>query len=376
MGSANFTAPAAKRRVECLPPLRAVAATLVVMYHTDLQLFRLSDGAHVPWAGFGAAGTDLLFVISGFTMVYLSHGKRMAMGDFLFRRIARVTPLYWLCTLGMLAAFLAVPGFFHSTAVNSAHVLASLAFVPYTHPVLGILKPFLVPGWALNEIMFFYLVFALFLFLPSGSRVVMVAVILGVLAALRWRLFGASHLLDFYGAPVILEFVFGMLVAWTYLERRRLPFAAVVVALVASVAIFAAGVQGNVGGTDARVFYWGLADSGFLLFGAFHRKEWGWWNFGLLTLLGEASFSTYLTNLFSLAVFAKAVQLAGLFPIIGSVGTEILLVVGSLAVGVATSLLIEQPLHAFVLNYRARRFRAPGLVKPPRDSPLSDQSPK
>ena len=42
---------------------RCLAATLVVLYHTDLQIMRLADGRHLQ-LGFGAAGTDMLFVIT------------------------------------------------------------------------------------------------------------------------------------------------------------------------------------------------------------------------------------------------------------------------------------------------------------------------
>jgi hypothetical protein len=155
---------------------------------------------------------------------------------------------------------------------------------------------------------------------------------------------------------VVLDFVFGMLVAWVYLERRTAPFAAVAVVLAASVTIFAGGVLGGIGGTDARVLYWGIADSGFLFSVLFIEREWGWWCPGLLAQLGEASFATYLSNLFTLALVAKAIQMTGLFPILGTVGSQTLLVLSALAVGVWMSLLVERPLHTLVLRNGARWF--------------------
>jgi exopolysaccharide production protein ExoZ len=331
-----------------------VAATLVVIYHTDLQLWRLSDGAHVHSAGFGAAGTDLLFVISGFTMVYISHGKSLRFGEFIFRRLARIAPLYWLLTLCMLAAFFAWPSFFNNTTFDLKHFLASFAFVPSAHPVLGIQRPFLVPGWALNIIAFFYLLFGLFLFLTSRQRIVAVGLALCALAALRWWFFGASPLLDFYGAPVVLDFVLGMLVAWIYLERRSVPIAAIAIVLAASAAVFAAGVLLGIGGGEQRVLYWGLADAGILFSTLFIEKYWGWWNPSIVAQLGDASFATYLSNLFSLALVAKAVQITGLFPLLGTNGTQIVLVTSALVVGVLTNILLERPLHSFVLRYGSR----------------------
>ncbi len=345
--------PTANRRIECLRFLRCVAATLVVIYHTDLQLWRLSDGTHVQSAAFGAAGTDLLFVISGFTMVYISHGKHPRFGEFIFRRIARIAPLYWLLTLCMLAAFVASPSLFNNTKFDIKHFAASLAFVPSTHPVLGIQRPFLVPGWALNIIAFFYLLFGLFLFLPSKWRIVAVGLILCTLVILRWQFFGANPLLDFYGAPVVLDFVLGMLVAWIYLERRSVPIATLAVILAASAAVFAAGVLAGIGGGEQRVLYWGLADTGILFSALFVEKEWGWWNPSAFAQLGDASFATYLSNLFTLALVAKAVQFTGLFPLLGRAGTQLLLVDAALIVGV----LLQCPARASAACIRAAQWR-------------------
>ena len=330
-----------------------------MLYHTDLQLWRLSDAAHIQSAGFGAAGTDMLFVISGFTMVYISHGKHPRFSDFMLRRVARIAPLYWLLTLCMLAAFLSAPSLFNNTTVEIKHFIASLAFLPATHPVLGIQRPFLVPGWALNIIAFFYLLFGLFLFMPSKRRILAVGLILCTLVALRWLFPGASPLLDFYGAPVVLDFVLGMVLAWIFLERPSVGIAAISVVLTVSAVVFAAGAIRGVGGGEDRVLYWGLADTGFLLAVLFIEKEWGWWNPSIIATLGDASFSTYLSNLFTLALITKAIQLTGLFPILGRGGTQILLVASALGVGVLTSALLERPLHALVLRHGGKVLSGP-----------------
>ena len=107
---------------------------------------------------------------------------------------------------------------------------------------------------------------------------VAVGLILCTLVVLRWQFFGANPLLDFYGAPVVLDFVLGMLVAWIYLERRSVPIATLAVILAASAAVFAAGVLAGIGGGEQRVLYWGVADTGILFSVLFIENEWGWWN--------------------------------------------------------------------------------------------------
>lgn len=336
-------------RIKCVQFLRFLAATLVVLYHTDLKLFRLSDGAHVNSAAFGAAGTDLLFVISGFIIVFISHGKIVGTGEFVLKRIARIVPLYWLLTLLMLVAFLASPTLFNTTAFDPAHFFASLALVPYPHPVLGVQQPFLVPGWALNYFMFFYLLFGLFLFLPTTQRIATVGLILGALALLRFLFLGADPALDFYGAPIVLDFVLGMLVAWAYLRYSSVSVATIALVLAASIMTFAAGLVHGVSGGYERLTYWGLSDTGLLFACLFIEKGWGWRNWGL-SPLGEASFATYLSHAFTLALVAKAVQFTELFPVLGLVGTQSLLVVSALVVGLLINSLVERPLHSFVLR--------------------------
>jgi len=362
MPQAGSPTPTKRNRIACVQSLRCLAATLVVLYHTDLQIFRLSDGTYAQSAGFSAAGTDLLFVISGFILVYICDGKQVSFGDFMFRRLARIAPLYWLLTLCMLGAFLALPSLFQSTKFDPAHFLASLAFLPYPHPVIGSAKPFLVPGWALNYIAAFYLLFGLFLFLPSARRIVAVGLILAALAALRWLFFHASPLLDFYGAPIILDFVMGMLVAWIYLARRSLQPLAIAVALAVSAAIFVAGYLHGTASGDDRALFWGVSDAALLGAVLFIERQWGWSHPRAIALLGNASFSTYLSNLFSLALVTKAVHRVGAFYLLGVGGTRIVLVVSALVVGVLIYLFVELPLYSFVLlNGRvvldgARRF--------------------
>jgi exopolysaccharide production protein ExoZ len=346
--------PHRRPRIECISLLRCLAATLVVLYHTDLHILRLSDGRHIHAFGFAAAGTDLLFVISGFVMVYITRGNGVGFGDFMFRRAARIAPLYWLLTVVMLAAFLVAPALFHTTAFELPHVLASLSFLPYPHPVLGIQRPFLFPGWALNYFMFFYVLFGLFLFLPAKRRIVAVGLILISLSGL-WLLFpGRSTLLDFYGAPIIIDFVVGMAVAWIYQERDAVGPAIIALVLAASAALFAIGVAREISGGDERFLYWGLTDGGLLFSFVFIEKEWGWWTPAVLRQLGQASFAIYLSNQFTLAIATKALQATGLGPVLGLAGSQLLLVVSALAAGLLVNVVAERPMQAFALRAGGR----------------------
>jgi len=120
---------------------------------------------------FAAFGTDLFFVITGFLTVYVTFGKTLTFKDFMFRRLARLAPLYWLFTFLMLLALFLAPRLLHSTTFNPWHVLASFAFLPYPHPVTTLQRPLLVFGWVLNYFIPLYAVYGVFLFLPMAKRV-------------------------------------------------------------------------------------------------------------------------------------------------------------------------------------------------------------
>src|SRR5580658_5421280 len=131
--------------------LRALAATAVVAYHA-LQWG--SGGFDV-----GRAGVDVFFVISGFIMWRVTSGRDVTPGAFLWRRVTRVAPLYWLTTLAVLAAALVWPGFLPEVRPGWRHLALSLAFIPHLDP-RGLPFPTLPPGWTLDYEALFYLTFA------------------------------------------------------------------------------------------------------------------------------------------------------------------------------------------------------------------------
>jgi exopolysaccharide production protein ExoZ len=250
----------------------------------------------------------------------------------------------------MLAMFVVAPALFYSTAFDARHFLASMLFIPYVHPVIGTLQPFLVPGWALNQIAFFYVLFGLGLLLPSRFRIPAVTLVLATLVMLRSAVGGFNPLIDFYGMPVVLDFALGMLVCQLCLTQASVSVPIIGVAFAVSVAIFTAGVLRGTSSGDDRILYWGLADA-VLLFTLLHiERTWGWWNPGLMTRLGDASFSIYLSNLFTLAVCTKIIRATGIFLTLGVVGTKAILVGCALSVGLLIGVLVERPLNGLLLT--------------------------
>lgn len=201
--------------------LRAAAALMVALHHSLEQLPAYSAvlSSHHVGGSRLRNGVDLFFVISGFIMVLTS--SRVSPGDFAIRRIIRIVPLYWVLTIALLVLLAWRPEFFRTTVAGLPYAVKSLLFIPYANPGQnGLLYPILVPGWSLNLEMFFYVIFALILFLPQRSRLLVAAVVFVAVVALA-PLFGDTAYgpeIAFFGNFKLFEFLFGMMLAQWYVK--------------------------------------------------------------------------------------------------------------------------------------------------------------
>ncbi|NKC22492.1 acyltransferase [Ochrobactrum oryzae] len=82
---------------------------------------------------FGAFGVSIFFVISGFIIAYI-HSGGFTPSNFMRRRIMRVVPLYWICTLFLAVCAIVLPSLFKTTVFTPEYLLKSLAFLPMAVP--------------------------------------------------------------------------------------------------------------------------------------------------------------------------------------------------------------------------------------------------
>src|SRR5690606_33312173 len=127
----------------------------------------------------------------------------------------------------------------------AGHVISSFLFIPYGHPVLGPARPLLVPGWTLNYEMFFYVLYGAFLFLALPMRIAAISAVLAALIA-AWLAGVPSTLVAFYGEPIVLEFIAGMLIAYLYFEKDRLPLRVITGVLLAGIAVSVVAIQNGI----------------------------------------------------------------------------------------------------------------------------------
>jgi exopolysaccharide production protein ExoZ len=284
--------------------LRGVAALMVVWHHAQGQLPEV--GKFIPF-DFGSAGVDIFFVISGFIMVVTTSGKEAGAWPFFRRRLIRVVPLYWLLTLLMVGAWSVYPSLFRSLTVSLETLVMSLLFIPHfslSHPEHT--WPLLVPGWTLNFEMYFYALFACCLWLPERVRYTALILFLfgSVSVGLAYGPF-ESALARTYTSWSLLEFAGGMLLATTLKNRIGVAWPAWISAgfLAAGVTLLVADTYEAIGALQRPVgavaCVLGTLSAGYL------AKQ---WNPGILA--GDASYSVYLSRLFTLGVLRSVWRLA------------------------------------------------------------------
>jgi exopolysaccharide production protein ExoZ len=324
-------------QIESVQILRAVAAMAVLIYHTHYVIGIVLGVESYPALAFGAAGVDLFFVISGFVMVYVSEplfGKPGATLKFWTRRVIRIVPLYWTMTTLLLIYLTARYGGVDYVGKTWQGVVASYLFLPY--PEAGDTTPLYAVGWTLNFEMFFYLVVGLAARLPRRACVMTVSIGLTLFWAFGKNLPLPLTVLQ-WSNPMLLEFVFGMLIALAYREGVPIPLWLCRLLVLAGCVAFALSCTFA---AEPRTLYWGVPASMVVTGCVFagNPKSSALWRAGVF--LGDCSYSLYLVHPIALSFprqlgidFAKAQPFA----------YSLLIIAVATGVGIAVHLLYERP---------------------------------
>jgi exopolysaccharide production protein ExoZ len=241
-------------------------------------------------------GRGDFFVISGFIMCFITRDNA---DGFLKMRLIRIVPIYWLCTLALVSFMfrLAVfkPALWLTTPVSRteeplwAYAGRSLLFLPSEKfPILGV-------GWTLNFEMYFYIVFALALWI---NRRLAPLIVVAFLIAVFYSDGTVCSLFvcHYYSHDYIHYFVAGVAVyyVWEFGSplARGWPVAA----------MCAAGLLYFFGSQFARPLWpdWSLALWLFPPFvvacSLFMKSSGAPITWKPMVLLGDASYSLYLTH--------------------------------------------------------------------------------
>lgn len=320
-------------RLDSVQALRGIAALAVTLCHLIAIEAGQAERAHKLtdfWMA-GAHGVDLFFVISGFVIVWVASDVergRLGAADFLYARVTRIYPLWWLFAGAMAAMLLIIRGEpWDASRLDpkgldgTVHLIKSFILWPQPeHPVLGV-------GWTLVHEMYFYIGFAaLILLVPVKHRIsallVWAAIVLwGSMTGLSTS-YGQS-LVELAFNAMTLQFVAGAVVAYAIKAGWRryaltcaiigtvgllVTFLSLDEALLAALPIgFEWGQLNPAGPPWRRVFLYGLPAAVLLygvvameLEGKLSKRIPAW-----LVALGDWSYSLYLCHILTISAAGR-----------------------------------------------------------------------
>jgi exopolysaccharide production protein ExoZ len=352
MDSSSLPMRSSVGQIDGLQMLRAVAVILVVWCHTGQHL-AACGGQALP--ALNVFGIDIFFVISGFilSLVVLRTPKQPGVDttwDFLKKRFIRVYPIYWVFAILILLRM------FRAGALKGHNYWSAFFLLPPIHSLGGDL--IIGYSWTMMFEIFFYTVLGLIL-LKTVRWAVPIFILLLTSSVAIGGLCNIRHPFWIVAAnPILLEFVFGALMALLYARvgaRRHVGICLTAVGICASFwlarhnqAWIANGGQMILvnHGAFQRSVTWGICAlvlvAGVVFWSpSMHRGPARWW-----VILGNASYSTYIISQLVLEFGSRA--FVHFHPDVSSMFVSVLYTVTMLAANLVAGYfcyrLIEKPL--------------------------------
>lgn len=342
-------------RLDSLQLIRALAMTLVLFIHTDYfftQIFQTKflNGLFFPG---GDGGVDMFFVLSGF-IIYFVHNSdindKSQLLPYYMKRFIRIFPVYWLITFIILGLHFLFPQFGSGKETSVDTIFRSFLLLPSTSPQI------IHAAWTLVYEVLFYISFG-FLIWFGFKRcryfiyfLVAASIVGWIYSIFNNQIFQESILYIFFSYHNF-EFLLGCFGAYLVL-RRELKIAKQL--LIAGLVIFATMVffeyQSGEAIYQGRLFGYGV--SSFLVITSLSSLEIYkrvtlskniLWNF--LLLLGNASFSIYLTHQVLISGIARV--LVGKLSFISIEIITYLTLITTIIFGILFYIFIEKPLLKF-----------------------------
>lgn len=301
--------------------LRAIAVILFVYFYSiDLTAgFGKSQQYNFYYLKeMGVIGIDLFCVISGFVVFYTARSLSGASEGwhFLKKRFFRINPLFYLCSVVFFATqFLLMwavnsPNIFLLTTKIASGLVDTLWIVPTSKYLLQY-KLYLAIGWSLGFAWLFSILFYLTILTRVRMKVLVLTGMIVLLVAAGYFLKPKDIRLGFATNAMLLEFLFGTILGQLYLRFSKIPAAVSILLLLIGIGGFISPVFYNYGDTGnasntingtvslQRALLWGLP-SGCLMAGCLFLerddKLKAIWNNRLFRLIGDASYSIFLTH--------------------------------------------------------------------------------
>jgi exopolysaccharide production protein ExoZ len=265
-------------------------------------------------------------------------GRSLSAVRFLANRFTRIVPLYWIYTVLLLSAVLLMPSLFTSTVINGDTLWYSFLLVPFREGTA--LAPILRVGWTLVYEIWFYALIAATLRLGLWWRAVLVAAVFGAVIASASSAGVETETGRYMANTMIFEFLAGMLIYMGYRSVAQMP--ANVALLLVTIGLLWLVSTAFIGSPTlgTRFVMWGVP-AAMIVTGALYLPEAKGTIGRILAFLGDASYSIYLSHLFTIAATHTVLNFLGIM-------SPVLFIAAALAASVAggalSYLVIERPL--------------------------------
>ena len=363
--------PTPKFTFELLQILRGLAALIVIGYHCHSagdEYFRTFPFRRI--FAFGLFGVDFFFVLSGFIITYIHLDdlkRRTSLASFIRKRFFRIYPIYWVvAVLTFVYIVLFAQGHIdHDSRIlhwndsgDWLYVIRCFLLLPQNA------MPMVDVSWTLNYELLFYFVFAICILLGwKFARIVWVAWVALILAHNLGFWNTDQYFLNFIFSPLIVEFLMGCLLAFLFVRQKIRLTIPLFVLLISMLGIFAViylrifdhqfgREQWNyvliIGGAILAVWTAASVDKSRKLAGT---------RWGLLMLLGNASYSIYLIHTLVIRIiFTAARNVLGEATFQNNTSHVNLLSILSASVAIFIGILLHLRVEKPLLKYTNRTF--------------------
>lgn len=341
-----------KKFITSIQVFRGVASLLIVIYHAQVLVTNYAargvfSGSIIDFGSslhsFGESGVDLLFTISGFVMAWTSEKLRGSFSGawhFIARRLIRIVPIYWFYTTIMALALFFLPQLFATARFAVDDAIRSYLFIPYVSTVSPS-APILQVGWTLSYEMYFYALIAIGLIMSSRRFAVLLILFMGGSILLGNFMTDPGPITKLFIYSKLFDFAVGFACGTAYLAGLNPPKSL-------APAVVATGVAGYLA--------WGIAD--FSMFppgwygvligmGCIFWERQSNLRFPLpLVVLGDSSYSLYLSHYLFIPFLGKVCTLVGFWRLLPPEAFIVFAAGACIVVGWISYRFVETPLMA------------------------------
>ncbi|TCT91864.1 peptidoglycan/LPS O-acetylase OafA/YrhL [Gibbsiella quercinecans] len=273
---------------------------MVVIYHAEIKGEQYQVGSLSSFH-IGYFGVDLFFIISGFIMCYTTYNKNIAFTGFMFSRIRRILPLYWLMSFAALFIYLIKPGLVNSSG-GVTSIWASFSLIPNGDRYL------VSNGWTLSYEFWFYFIFGLALFFPKKYNLFIVGSLILCMMTIGNTVKPDNEFIKFITNNLLFEFLLGVISFYILRCKKLSKGIYLFLILISLLSLLYQNLYGVINNYFGRSFYAGIPMCmlfiGFVGLEKFFISQHTQKVFSFLEMLGNSSYSLYLSHGFVLSPIA------------------------------------------------------------------------